>query len=259
MSHTEETIAGHRELLNRAAPSLDVRLSFAQDVMPELAMVTAARAIAEWDHPAADITHLVISTNAGAHTLGADKRLRAILLHARLLRLAKDIADNTRGARVLVACAKVFLIAPVALDEAHLDTLVAVSLFGRGASAVIVGTNSRAPVKNPVFHMVSNRMGVRARAVASPPPPPQPQPPADQTRSRGRAEPLSANSPTPARLRALLPPPERREPQSPPRPTPNSQARPASRRRAVPPPPPPTPSALPREAEKPKDYPRKNS
>lgn len=171
MSHTEETIAGHRELLNRAAPSLDVRLSFAQDVMPELAMVTAARAIAEWDHPAADITHLVISTNAGAHTPGADEWLAALLglrparhpLHARLLRLAKDIADNTHGARVLVACTKVFLIAPVAPDEAHLDTLVAASLFGRGASAIIVGTNPRAPVKNPVFHMVSNRMGVRAR------------------------------------------------------------------------------------------------
>uniref|UniRef100_I1R4H3 Chalcone/stilbene synthase N-terminal domain-containing protein n=2 Tax=Oryza glaberrima TaxID=4538 RepID=I1R4H3_ORYGL len=135
--------------------------------MPELAMVTAARAIAEWDHPAADITHLVISTNTGAHTPGADERLAALLdlcptchpLHARLLRLAKDIADNTRGVRVLVACAKVFLIAPVAPDEAHLDTLIAASLFGRNASAVIVGTDPRAPVENPVFHMVSNWIG----------------------------------------------------------------------------------------------------
>lgn len=50
------------------------------------------------------------------------------------LRLAKDIAENNRGACVLVACAEVFLIAFAAPDDAHLDTLVVASLFGDGTS-----------------------------------------------------------------------------------------------------------------------------
>ncbi|EAZ18577.1 hypothetical protein OsJ_34106 [Oryza sativa Japonica Group] len=76
--HSEETIAGHPEFINRALPSLDARLGIAKDAVPELAMAAAARAIAEWGRPAADVTHLVVSTNAGAHAPGADARLAAL-------------------------------------------------------------------------------------------------------------------------------------------------------------------------------------
>ncbi|XP_052135591.1 bisdemethoxycurcumin synthase-like [Oryza glaberrima] len=174
---TEDMIAAHPELLDRAAPSLDARLGIARDAVPELAMAAAARAIAEWGRPAADITHLVVSTNAGAHAPGADARLAELLgLRATVqrtvlymhgcsagcsaLRLAKDIAESNRGARVLVACAEVFLIALAAPDEARLDALVAASLFGDGAGAVIVGTDGDddpgAPVEHPpIFHMLS--------------------------------------------------------------------------------------------------------
>uniref|UniRef100_A0A0E0A153 Chalcone/stilbene synthase N-terminal domain-containing protein n=1 Tax=Oryza glumipatula TaxID=40148 RepID=A0A0E0A153_9ORYZ len=92
-----------------------------KDAVPKLAMATAVRVIAKWGHPAADITHLVVSTNAGAHSLGTDEWLAALLgLRATVqrtilymhgcsascsaLRLAKDIAENNHGARVLVAC-----------------------------------------------------------------------------------------------------------------------------------------------------------
>uniref|UniRef100_A0A0E0DTH4 Chalcone/stilbene synthase N-terminal domain-containing protein n=1 Tax=Oryza meridionalis TaxID=40149 RepID=A0A0E0DTH4_9ORYZ len=64
-------IAGHPDFLDRVVPSLDARLSFAKDTVPELAMATAARVITEWGHPAADITHLVVSTNAHLDTLVA--------------------------------------------------------------------------------------------------------------------------------------------------------------------------------------------
>ncbi|BAF28370.1 bisdemethoxycurcumin synthase-like [Oryza sativa Japonica Group] len=170
--HSEETIAGHPEFINRALPSLDARLGIAKDAVPELAMAAAARAIAEWGRPAADVTHLVVSTNAGAHAPGADARLAALLgLRATVqravlymhgcnagctaLRLAKDIAENNRGARVLVACAEVTLPLFAAPYEARLDALVAMALFGDGAGAAVVGADPTTPVEHPIFHVVS--------------------------------------------------------------------------------------------------------
>ncbi|KAF0897551.1 hypothetical protein E2562_039040 [Oryza meyeriana var. granulata] len=170
--HSEEMIAGHPEFIDRALPSLDARLCIAKDAVPELAMAAAVRAIAEWGCPAPDITHLIVATNAGAHAPGPDVRLAALLglrptvhrtvvyLHGcstgcSALRLAKDIAENNRGARVLVACAEITLPAFIAPEEAHLDTLVVMTLFGDGAGAVVVGTDPRTPVEHPIFHMVS--------------------------------------------------------------------------------------------------------
>uniref|UniRef100_A0A0D3G9D4 Chalcone/stilbene synthase N-terminal domain-containing protein n=1 Tax=Oryza barthii TaxID=65489 RepID=A0A0D3G9D4_9ORYZ len=105
-------------------------------------MATAVRVIAKWGHPAADITHLVVSTNAGTHSLRTDEWLAALLgLRATVqctilymhgcsascsaLRLAKDIAVNNNGVRVLVACTEVFLVAFAAPNKAYLDTLIA--------------------------------------------------------------------------------------------------------------------------------------
>uniref|UniRef100_A0A0D3HMI9 Chalcone/stilbene synthase N-terminal domain-containing protein n=1 Tax=Oryza barthii TaxID=65489 RepID=A0A0D3HMI9_9ORYZ len=56
--HSEETIAGHPEFINRALPSLDARLGIAKDAVPELAMAAAARAIAECGNGSGWLTHL---------------------------------------------------------------------------------------------------------------------------------------------------------------------------------------------------------
>ncbi|TVU24635.1 hypothetical protein EJB05_27084, partial [Eragrostis curvula] len=183
--HIEETIADHPEITDRAVPSLGSRLRLAADAVPELAAAAARKAIAEWGRPATDITHLVLSTSSSAGSPGADLRLAALLgldpsvqrttlyLHgcsagAAALRVAKDVAENNRGARVLVACADVFLAAFRAPEDkaADLGPLVARKLWGDGAGAVIVGavvdddtaaeTSPRAAgVESPIFHMVS--------------------------------------------------------------------------------------------------------
>uniref|UniRef100_A0A0E0MFY7 Chalcone/stilbene synthase N-terminal domain-containing protein n=1 Tax=Oryza punctata TaxID=4537 RepID=A0A0E0MFY7_ORYPU len=169
--HTEEMIAGHPEFIDRALPALDARLGIANDTVPELAMAAAARAIAEWGRPAADITHLVVATNAGAHAPGADARVESLLgLRATVertvlymhgcspscgaLRLAKDIAENNRGTRVLVACAE------VTLPGRAFDMLVFMALFGAGAGAVVVGADPRTRVEHPIFHMVSTSQAI---------------------------------------------------------------------------------------------------
>ncbi|RLM52742.1 hypothetical protein C2845_PMPSC048692 [Panicum miliaceum] len=167
--HTEEMIGGHPEIIDRAAPSLGARQGITAEAAHNLAAEAASRAIMAWGRPAAAITHLVVCTNAGVHEPGADLRLAGLLgllptVHRTLLylhgcsaglaalRIAKDIAENNRGSRVLVACtqANILLFGPP--DDAH---IVIMALFGDGAGAVIVGADPAGPVERPVFHMVS--------------------------------------------------------------------------------------------------------
>ncbi|XBH53757.1 hypothetical protein VPH35_076187 [Triticum aestivum] len=115
-----------------------------------------------------------VSTYCGAHMPGADLRLASLLglapsvrrtmlylngcnIGSTVLRVAKDIAENNRGARVLVVCAELTLIllrAPE--DEADKATLIMQALFGYGAGAVIVGADAnRGSAERPLFEMVA--------------------------------------------------------------------------------------------------------
>lgn len=58
---------------------------------------------------------------------------------AAVLRVAKDLAENNPGARVLVVSAELSLTLFRAPQEGHVDTIVGQALFGDGAGAVIVG------------------------------------------------------------------------------------------------------------------------
>ncbi|TVU24625.1 hypothetical protein EJB05_27074, partial [Eragrostis curvula] len=154
--HTEDIFLEHPELVDLALPSLDARQAILSSAVPELAAAAAARAIAEWGRPASDVTHLVFATYSGAHMPGADLRLASLLGLRRAaqrtmmylggcaagsaaLRVAKDVAENNRGARVLVVCADLSLVLFRARREDRLDTLIMQALFGDGAAAVVVG------------------------------------------------------------------------------------------------------------------------
>ncbi|XP_037475753.1 bisdemethoxycurcumin synthase-like [Triticum dicoccoides] len=67
----------------------DLSLNATLEVMataPELAASAAMNTIAEWGCTAGDITHLVVSTNAGSHALGTDVRLVSLGLCHDVLR-----------------------------------------------------------------------------------------------------------------------------------------------------------------------------
>lgn len=169
--HTEALLDAHPHFLDRGKPSLDARLSIAAAAAPGLAAQAANKAIAKWGRPATDITHLIVSTNAGAHSPGADLVLASLLglrasvirtmLHlngcsagAASLRLAKDLAENNRGARVLVVCVELTIVGFRGPEEAYPHTLVSQAAFGDGAGAVIVGADA-CPEEHPLFEMVS--------------------------------------------------------------------------------------------------------
>ncbi|KAG2631388.1 hypothetical protein PVAP13_2NG025300 [Panicum virgatum] len=153
--------------------ALDARLDIVAKAAPVLAASAAAKAIVRWGRPATDITHLVVSTNAEARSPGADLRL-AMLLGLRpnvcrsmlqlngcsagcaALRLAKDLAENNHGARVLVACVELTITSFRGPHEGdNFDTLIPQALFGDGAGAVIIGADGLHPAELPLFEMVS--------------------------------------------------------------------------------------------------------
>ncbi|XP_066327628.1 bisdemethoxycurcumin synthase-like [Miscanthus floridulus] len=166
----EELLAANPDFTDRTRPSLDARVDIASAAVPELAATAAAKAIAEWGRPATDITHLVFSTYSGARAPSADRRLASLLglrptvsrtilnLHGcygggRSLQLAKELAENNRGARVLVACSEITLIAFYGPQGGCADNILGQALFGDGAGAVIVGADPVAPVERPLFEM----------------------------------------------------------------------------------------------------------
>ncbi|KAF2598429.1 hypothetical protein F2Q68_00012002 [Brassica cretica] len=173
MHLTEEFLKDNPNICAFMAPSLDVRQDILVAEVPKLGKEAAVKAIKVWGQPKSKITHLVFCTTSGVDMPGADYQLikllglcpsvkRVMMYHqgcyagGTVLRLAKDIAENNRGARVLIVCAEITVVTFRGPSETHLDSLVGQSLFGDGAAALIVGSDPDTSVgEKPIFEMVS--------------------------------------------------------------------------------------------------------
>nr|DAD36977.1 TPA_asm: hypothetical protein HUJ06_007618 [Nelumbo nucifera] len=154
------------------ASSLDARQDMVVVEVPKLGKEAATKAIKEWGQPKSKITHLVFCTTSGVDMPGADYQLTKLLglrpsvkrlmmyqqgcfAGGTVLRLAKDLAENNRGARVLVVCSELTAVTFRGPSDTHLDSLVGQALFGDGAAAVIVGADPVPGVEKPLFELVS--------------------------------------------------------------------------------------------------------
>jgi predicted naringenin-chalcone synthase len=171
MHLNEELLAANPDFTDLTLPSLDARVKIASAAVPELAAAAATKAIAEWGRPATEISHLIFSTYSGARAPSADRRLASLLvglsptvsrtvlnLHGcygggRSLQLAKELAENNRGARVLVACSEITLIAFYGPEGGCPDNILGQALFGDGAGAVTIGADPVGPVERSLFEM----------------------------------------------------------------------------------------------------------
>ncbi|XP_022934337.1 chalcone synthase-like [Cucurbita moschata] len=168
---TEEILKENPNMCEYLAPSLDTRQDMVVVEVPKLGKDAAVKAIKEWGQPKSKITHLVFCTTSGIEMPGADYRLMKLLdLHpsvkrymmyqqgcyggGAVLRLAKDIAENNKGARVLVVCSEITVITFRGPSETHLDSMVGQALFGDGASAVIIGSDPDLAVEKPLYELV---------------------------------------------------------------------------------------------------------
>ncbi|KAB5532441.1 hypothetical protein DKX38_019111 [Salix brachista] len=172
MHLTEETIKGNPEIGTFMIPSLNVRQNIVLEEVPKLGKEAALKAIQEWGQPMSKITHLVFCTTSGVHMPGADYQLakllglsssvKRLMLYQQgcygggtVLRVAKDLAENNAGARVLVVCSEITAITFHAPNEAQLGCLVGQALFGDGAGAAIIGSDPDPLVEKPIFQLVS--------------------------------------------------------------------------------------------------------
>ena len=168
---SEEMLEENPHMCDYNAPSLDTRQDILATEVPRLGKEAAVKAIKEWGQPRSKITHVIFCTTSGVDMPGADYQLTKLLglspsvkrfmlyqqgcyAGGTVLRLAKDIAENNRGARVLVVCSEITVVCFRGPTETHLDSMVGQALFGDGAGAVIVGADPDESIERPIFQLV---------------------------------------------------------------------------------------------------------
>ncbi|XP_010942344.2 chalcone synthase 1 [Elaeis guineensis] len=168
----EEILTENPNMCAYMAPSLDARQDVVVVEVPKLGKEAAAKAIKAWGQPKSRITHLVFCTTSGVDMPGADYQLTKLLglrpsvnrfmmyqqgcfAGGTVLRLAKDLAENNRGSRVLVVCSEITAVTFRGPSDSHLDSLVGQALFGDGAAAIIVGADPDLAIERPLFQLVS--------------------------------------------------------------------------------------------------------
>ncbi|XP_031110957.1 chalcone synthase B-like [Ipomoea triloba] len=169
---TEEILKENPNLCTFGEPSLNIRQDILVSEIPKLGKEAALKAIEEWGQPKSKITHLIFCTRSGVDMPGADYQLIKLLglspstqrfmlyqqgcfAGGTVLRLAKDIAENNRGSRILAVCAESSAVGFRGPSADHIDNLVAQALFGDGAAAMIIGSDPNLRGESPIFEIFS--------------------------------------------------------------------------------------------------------
>lgn len=170
---SDDFLRSNPTITDYMSPSLNIRQELTDAAVPQLGAEAARKAIADWGRQASDITHLVFCTTASGRLPGADLAVvkllglplsaKRIMLYqvgchggALALRLAKDLAENNPGGRVLVVCSEVITLALRGPSETHAGNLVGQAIFGDAASAAIVGAGGGCDgTETPLFEMMS--------------------------------------------------------------------------------------------------------
>ncbi|KAJ4813183.1 Stilbene synthase [Rhynchospora pubera] len=171
---TDEMLKDHPNIATFKELSLNSRNELLARGVTELAKEAAEQALKEWGQPRSRITHLIFHTATGCVDLpGPDYKLinllgleptvnRCMFYHSgcyaggTVFRVAKDLAENNPGARVLAICSEVTLSFFRGPSESCMDVLVAQALFGDGAGAIIVGSDPDIAVERPLYEILSS-------------------------------------------------------------------------------------------------------
>ncbi|KAK6244190.1 hypothetical protein QUC31_010599 [Theobroma cacao] len=174
---TEEILKKNASISTYDDPSLDARREIAFAQVPKLAMEAASKAIQEWGQPKSQITHLIFSSLSGMDMPGADYHLTKLLglassvkrimlnfqpcyASGTILRMAKDIAENNAGARILVVSTEISIGAFHGPNEHDIASLIGQAIVGDGAAAMIVGADPDVLNERPLFQIVSTAQNI---------------------------------------------------------------------------------------------------
>ncbi|KAL2937242.1 Type III polyketide synthase B [Bienertia sinuspersici] len=169
---SEEILNKYPELAIEGQPTVTQRLDICNKAVTQMAIEASQACILNWGRPISDITHLVYVSSSEARLPGGDIYLakglglkpetnRVMLYFAGCsggvagLRVAKDIAENNPGSRVLLATSETTIIGfkPPSADRPY--DLVGVALFGDGAGAMIIGSDPDPSTERPLFELHS--------------------------------------------------------------------------------------------------------
>ncbi|GAA0169871.1 hypothetical protein Leryth_006982 [Lithospermum erythrorhizon] len=167
---SEEILKKYPELTVEGVPTLKQRLNICNKAVTELAIEASQNCIKKWGRPMSDITHLVYVSSSDVRLPGGDLHLASGLgLNTDVrrvsiyfsgcsgggagLRVAKDIAENNPGSRVLLATSETTIMGfrPPNVDRPY--DLVGAALFGDGAGAIIIGSNPNKEIEKPLFEL----------------------------------------------------------------------------------------------------------
>lgn len=171
---TEDIIKENPNIGTHNAPSFNTRQEILVDEVPKLGKEAALKAIKEWGQPLSKITHLIFCTSSGIDMPSADHKVAKLIglqpsvqrymiyqqgcfSGGTALRLAKDLAENNVGARVLIVCSELMVVCFHAPSDTYMDVLVGSTIFSDGAAAAIVGADpdTDTSTERPLFQLVS--------------------------------------------------------------------------------------------------------
>ncbi|XP_030523386.2 type III polyketide synthase B [Rhodamnia argentea] len=167
---SEEILEKYPELAMEGLPTVKQRLDICNEAVTEMAIEASQACIKKWGRPVSDITHLVYVSSSEARLPGGDLYLakglrlspetRRVMLYfvgcsggVAGLRVAKDIAENNPGSRVLLATSETTIIGYKPPSAERPYDLVGVALFGDGAGAMIIGADPDLSIEKPLFEL----------------------------------------------------------------------------------------------------------
>ncbi|KAK9164451.1 hypothetical protein Syun_005353 [Stephania yunnanensis] len=167
---SEEILKEYPELALEGTPTINQRLKIANKAVTDMAIEASQGCIKNWGRPSSSITHLVYVSSSEARLPGGDLYLakglglspetsRVTLYFLGCsggvagLRVAKDIAENNPGSRVLLATSETTIVGfkPPSIDRPY--DLVGAALFGDGAGAIVLGTDPQLGIEKPLFEL----------------------------------------------------------------------------------------------------------
>lgn len=167
---SEEILKKYPELALEGIPTITQRLDICNKAVTQMAIEASQDCIKKWGRPVSEITHLVYVSSSEARLPGGDLYLarglglrpetQRVLLYfvgcsggVAGLRVAKDLAENNPGSRILLATSETTIIGykPPSADRPY--DLVGVALFGDGAGAMIIGSDLIPGTEKPLFEL----------------------------------------------------------------------------------------------------------
>ncbi|WJX51127.1 hypothetical protein P8452_37353 [Trifolium repens] len=166
----EEILKKYPELVVEGASTVKQRLEICNEAVTQMAIEASQVCLKNWGRSLSDITHVVYVSSSEARLPGGDLYLsKGLGLNPKIqrtmlyfsgcsggvagLRVAKDIAENNPGSRVLLATSETTIIGfkPPSVDRPY--DLVGVALFGDGAGAMIIGSDPVFETETPLFEL----------------------------------------------------------------------------------------------------------